>query len=164
MSDHPTLLFDLAGDAGDLLKKRGETIAVAESSSGGLVSASLLSVSGASSYFLGGGAIYTREARRALLGLPEDVVTMRASTEDYALIVAEAVREKLGATWGLCESGASGPTGNSYGDAAGHVAVALSGPKTLSRIMETGSDDREGNMWSFAGEALALLRDGLAGP
>ena len=161
MSEYPIRLFDLAGDAGNLLKKSGETIAVAESSSGGLVSASLLSVSGASCYFLGGGVIYTREARRALLGLPEDVVTMRASTEDYALIVADAVRKKLGATWGLCESGASGPAGNSYGDAAGHVAVALSGPKTLSRTMETGSDDREGNMWCFAGEALDLLREGL---
>ena len=110
MSGHNDGLVELAGDAGDLLKKRGETIAVAESSSGGLVSASLLSVPGASSYFLGGGTIYTRVARDALLGLPEEVVTMRASTEDYALIVAEAVRKKLGATWGLCESGASGPT------------------------------------------------------
>ena len=162
MSDYNDGLAQLAGDAGALLKKRGETIAVAESSSGGLVSASLLSVPGASSYFLGGGTIYTRVARDALLGLPEEVVTMRASTEDYALIVAEAVQKKLGATWGLCESGASGPTGNSYGDAAGHVAVALSCPKTLSRTMETGSGDREGNMWRFAGEALNLLQEGLA--
>ena len=164
MSDYNDILVELAGDAGALLKTRGETIAVAESSSGGLVSASLLSVPGASSYFLGGGTIYTRVARDALLGLPEEVVTMRASTEDYALIVAEAVRKKLGATWGLCESGASGPTGNSYGDAAGHVAVALSGPRTLTRTTETGSADREGNMWRFAGEALNLLQEGLAGP
>ena len=99
MSDYNDGLVRLAGDAGALLKKRGETIAVAESSSGGLVSASLLSVPGASSYFLGGGTIYTRVARDALLGLPEEVVTMRASTEDYALIVAEAVRKKLGASW-----------------------------------------------------------------
>ena len=164
MSDYNDGLVRLAGDAGALLKKRGETIAVAESSSGGLVSASLLSVPGASSYFLGGGTIYTRVARDALLGLPEEVVTMRASTEDYALIVAEAVRKKLGASWGLCESGASGPTGNSYGDAAGHVAVALSGPRTLTRTVETGSADREGNMWRFAGEALNLLQEGLAAP
>ena len=164
MSDYNDGLVQLAGDAGALLKKRGETIAVAESSSGGLVSASLLSVPGASSYFLGGGTIYTRVARDALLGLPEEVVTMRTSTEDYTLIVAEAVRKKLGATWGLCESGASGPTGNSYGDAAGHVAVALSGPRTLTRTVETGSADREGNMWRFAGEALNLLQEGLAGP
>jgi len=162
MTDHPTSLSGLVGNVGDLLKSRGETIAVAESSSGGLVSSALLSVSGASSYFLGGGAIYTRDARRALLGLPEEVVTMRAATEDYALIVAEAVREKLDATWGLCETGASGPTGNSYGDAAGHVAVALVGPKTLSRTVETGRDDREANMWRFADAALTLLREGLA--
>ena len=162
MSDHPILLSELVGDVGALLKKREETVAVAESSSGGLVTASLLSVPGASSYFLGGGAIYTREARRELLGLSDDAVNMRAATEDYALVVADAVREKLGATWGLCESGASGPTGNSYGDVAGHVAIALSGPKILARTLETGSDDREGNMWRFAGEALELLRDALA--
>ena len=164
MSGYNGGLLELAGDAGALLKKRGETIAVVESSSGGLVSASLLSVPGASSYFLGGGTIYTRVARDALLGLPEEVVTKRASTEDYALTVAEAVRKKLGATWGLCESGASGPIGNAYGDAVGHVAVALSGTRTLSRTKETGSAAREGNMWRFAGEALNLLQQGLAGP
>ena len=89
---------------------------------------------------------------------------MRASTEDYALIVAEAVRKNWGVVGFVRESGASGPTGNSYGDAAGHVAVALSGPRTISRTMETGIADREGNMWRFAGEALNLLQEGLAGP
>lgn len=162
MADHPTTLSGLVGNTGELLKSRGESIAVAESSSGGLVSAALLSVSGASSYFLGGGAIYTRDARRALVGLPEEVVTMRAATEEYGLIMAEAIREKLGAIWGLCETGASGPTENSYGDTAGHVAVALVGPKILSRTLELDSDDREANMWRFAEAALGLLREGLA--
>ena len=69
----------------------------------------------------------------------------------------------MAATWGLCDSGASGPTGNSYGDAAGPVAVALSGPQTLSRTIETGSVDREGNMWRFGGEALNLVQEALAG-
>ncbi len=112
----------------NLLKEQGCTVAVAESSAGGLVSAALLSVPGASAYFLGGGVIYTREARRALLGVPEDVVTLRAATEDYALIMARAMRERLGATWGLCETGASGPSGNRYGDRAGHACIAVAGP------------------------------------
>ena len=84
-------LVAMAGGLGVLLKAQGGTLAVAESSAGGLVSAALLSVPGASAYYRGGGVIYTREARRALLGLPEDGVTMRGASEDYALIVARAV-------------------------------------------------------------------------
>ncbi len=161
MSGHLTGLFDLVGDAGDLLKKRGETIAVAESSSGGLLSASLVSVSGASSYFLGGGAIYTREARRALLGLTEDVVTMRVH-RGLCLNRCKGGAGKAGGDVGLVRERRERAHGKFYGDAAGHVAVALSGPKTLSRTIETGGDDREGNMWRFAGEALKLRQEGLA--
>ncbi len=105
-------LTELAGGIGTLLTARGATVAVAESSAGGLVSAALLAVPGASAYYAGGGVIYTRASRRVLLGLPEEIVTMRAATEDYALIVARAVRDRLDATWGLCETGAAGPTGN----------------------------------------------------
>ncbi len=109
-------LTSLATALGERLKTRSDTVAVAESSAGGLISAALLAVPGASAYFLGGGVIYTRAARGGLLGLPEDVIAMRAATEEYALIVARAIRERRGATWGLCETGASGPTGNRYGD------------------------------------------------
>src|SRR5689334_2070561 len=111
---------------GALLKERKQTIAVAESSAGGLISAALLSVPGASAYFLAGGVIYTHDARRALLGVPDEALTgIRASTEEYALRLARAVRERLGTTWGLSETGAAGPTGNRYGDAAGHACVAV---------------------------------------
>ncbi len=145
-------LVAMAGGLGVLLKAQGGTLAVAESSAGGLVSAALLSVPGASAYYRGGGVIYTREARRALLGLSEDVVTMRGASEDYALIVARAVRARLGATWGLCETGASGPAGNRYGDAAGHACLA---------VAATGNADREANMWRFAAAALELLEAAL---
>ena len=82
---------------------------------------------------------------------------MRASTEDYALIVARAIREKLGATWGFCETGASGPTGNKYGDAAGHSCFAIAGPLERSMTLETAMSDREDNMWRFTEEALAFM-------
>jgi nicotinamide-nucleotide amidase len=151
-------LFALAAQVGARLKERGETVAVAESSSGGLVCAALLAVPGASAYFLGGGVIYTPKARALLLDIPKrDVVGMRSASEPYALLLARAVRERLGATWGISETGAAGPTGNPYGDAAGHTCVAISGPVDAALTIETGSADRASNMQAFAIEALKLL-------
>ena len=152
-------LATMAAAVGAALKHRKETIAVSESSSGGLVSAALLAIPGASAYFMGGGVIYTRVARSGLLGLPEEVITMRASTEEYALILARAVRARLDVTWGLSETGATGPTGNRYGDAAGHACLAVAGPVERAITLETGSADREENMWRFAAAALKLLQE-----
>lgn len=139
-----------------LLKARGETLAVAESSAGGLINAALVAVPGASAYYLGGAIIYTPKGRQALLGLdvPKGV---RSATEAFAAILAGSVREKLGATWGLAETGASGPTGNRYGDAPGHACIAVAGPLEASLTIETGSAEREANMWTFAAKALELL-------
>ena len=150
-------LTAMAGSLGALLTARNASVAVAESSAGGLVSAALLAVPGASAYYAGGAVIYTRASHRALLDLPEEVVTMRAATEDYALIVARAVRERLDATWGLCETGAAGPTGNRYGDAAGHACFAVAGPLEKAVTLETGDAERSANMRRFAAAALELL-------
>jgi PncC family amidohydrolase len=145
---------------GRLLRERKQTIAVAESSAGGLINAALVAVPGASAYYLGGGVIYTVNAREAVLGLTrEDVKGMRSASEPYAQLLAKTVREKLGATWGLAETGASGPTGNRYGDAPGHACIAVSGPVDAVITLETGSADREENMRVFARRALALLED-----
>jgi nicotinamide-nucleotide amidase len=141
-----------------LLKARGETVAVAESSTGGLIAAALLALPGASAYFVGGGVIYTQRAREVLL--EEDLARhpgMRPSTEAYALLEASAIRRRLGTTWGLGETGATGPSGNRYGDAPGHSCIAVVGPRTRSITLETGLSEREPNMWRFAREALALL-------
>jgi PncC family amidohydrolase len=155
-------LATIAATLGARLKERKETIAVAESSTGGLISAALLAVPGASAYFLGGGVIYTQAARRALLQLPDESVKgIRASTEVYALLKARTVRERLGATWGLAETGASGPTGNRYGDAPGHTCIAIAGPVELAITLETGHGDREKNMWAFTRAALELLERSL---
>ena len=155
-------LTTMASALGLLLKERKATIAVAESSAGGLISAALLAVPGASAYFLGGGVIYTQAARRALLRVPDaSVAGIRSSTEAYALLKARAIRELLGATWGLAETGASGPTGNRYGDAAGHVCLAVAGPVERALTLETRHGDRERNMWAFAKAALELLETSL---
>ena len=154
----PDLLASLAAAVAARLMARRETVAVAESSTGGLVSASLLSIPGASAYFLGGGVIYTQAARRALLAVPDEAVRgIRSSTEAYALLKARTVRERLGATWALAETGAAGPTGNRYGDAAGHSCIAVAGPVERARTIETGRADREANMWAFTRAAIALL-------
>jgi len=156
-------LVPLAEKVAALLTERRETVAVAESSTGGLVSAALLAVPGASAYFLGGGVIYTRTARTVLLGIPDEAMAgMRASTEAYAALLARTARERFAATWGLGESGATGPTGNRYGDAAGHSCLAVAGPTDRAITLETGSADRRANMRAFAAAALDLLAQALA--
>src|SRR5215469_6920131 len=156
-------LTPIAEALADVLKQRHETVAVAESSAGGLISAALLAVPGASAYFLGGSVVYTGKARMALLGpRREDVAGVRSASEPYALILARTVRENLGATWGLAETGAAGPTGNGYGDAAGHTCVAVAGPSEMAFTLETGRSDRTANMEAFAEAALNLLKSALA--
>ena len=155
-------LMPLAERAGALLKERGETVSVAESSSGGLISAALLGVAGASAYYLGGGVIYTAKARAVLMDLPRaSVAGMRSASEPYALLLARTARERLAATWGVSETGAAGPTGNPYGDAAGHSCIAISGPLDAAITLETASADRIANMHAFAAAALELLLKGL---
>ena len=151
-------LSAIAASVGALLKARKETLGVSESSAGGLISAALLAIPGASAYFTGGGVIYTQVARRALLRVDDDAVKgIRSSSEPYAQVKARAIRERLGTTWGLSETGASGPTGNRYGDSAGHACIAVSGPVERVLTIETRSSDREANMWIFARAAIELL-------
>jgi PncC family amidohydrolase len=157
-------LLPIAEKLGARLKERNETIGIAESSTGGLISAALLSVAGASAYFRGGGVIYTAHARSGFLGIPNPLPPPieRASTEPYATLLADTVRAKLDATWGLGETGAAGPTGNRYGDKAGHTCIAVTGPDFSKTItLETGSDDRIGNMRAFGIRALELLAEAL---
>ena len=158
-----TALIDAALAVAEVLKARKQTIAVAESSSGGLISAALLAVPGASAYFLGGAVVYTGKARMTLMHLPrEALVGMRSSSEPYALLLARTARENFGTTWGLSETGAAGPTGNPYGDSAGHSCLAVSGPVEMAFTLETGESDRAANMDAFALAALKLLASALS--
>ena len=158
-----TSSLTLLGSAvGTLLKERKHTIGVSESSAGGLINAALVAVPGASAYYLGGGVIYTVTGREALLRIgKQDVSGMRSASEPYAALLARTVRANLGTTWGLSETGASGPSGNRYGDAAGHACIAVSGPMDAVITVETGSAEREANMWEFARRALQLLESCL---
>ena len=155
-------LTTLAETVGQLLIERKQTLAVSESSSGGLISAALLSISGASTYFMGGGVIYTHRARQILLEIDfEDHPGVRSSSEPYALLAANTVRERLGTYWGLSETGAAGPRGNRYGDVAGHSCIAVSGPVEKVITLETGLSDREENMWLFAEKSLKTLEQAI---
>jgi len=140
------------------LKARAETIAVAESAAGGLISAALLAVPGASAYFIGGAVVYTRAARQSLLSITDEAMTgLRSASEPYAALLARTVRARHSTTWGLSETGAAGPTGNRYGDAAGHTCIAVDGPRNKVLTLETGSADRLANMEAFARKALETL-------
>ena len=151
-------LLGLAEQIADRLKARGETVAIAESSAGGLIAAALLAVPGASAYFQGGAVVYTRQSRRALLGISNEAMQgLRPSTEPYAELLARTVRERHGATWGVAETGATGPAGNAYGDAPGHTCIAVVGPAQRVLTIETGTDDRQANMRAFAAKALETL-------
>ena len=156
-------LLPLAEKIAALLKDRRETVAVAESSTGGLISAALLSVPGASAYFIGGAVVYTLKARRAMLDVPDNAFAgIKSVTEEGAMILARAARTRFAVTWTIAEIGASGPTGNRYGDAAGHSCIAVAGPHERSLTVETGNKDRIANMRTFSAAALNLLLQALS--
>lgn len=148
-----------------ILRRRNETVAIAETSSGGLASAALLGIPGASAFFVGAAVLYSRQARIALTGISEQDLSsngIRPETEPYARLLAKTIRGQLNATWGLGESGASGPSPSPYGDPPGHVCISVSGPYPLSLTLETGDTTRSRNMTSFAIALLSLLEDAIA--
>jgi PncC family amidohydrolase len=156
-------LLPLAEKIAVSLVARKQTIAIAESSTGGLVAAALLAVPGASAYFLGGAVVYTKSARAALLGIGDaEMQGLRPATEDYSLLIARRVRERHGATWGFGETGATGPSGNRYGDPAGHTCLAVAGPTERTATLRTGNADRLANMDAFATRSLELLIEVIA--
>ena len=157
------LLLPQAEKIAVLLRAKQHHIAIAESSTGGLISSALLSVAGASDYVLGGAVVYTQPSREIFLGLSAgDLAGLRPSTEAYALVAARRIRERFHCDWGLAETGATGPTGNRYGDKPGHSCIAVVGPSEHAITIETGHGDRVANMRAFAQGALDLLAQALA--
>jgi nicotinamide-nucleotide amidase len=156
-------LVPIAAKIAAILIERRQTIAVAESSTGGLISAALLAVPGASAYFLGGAVVYTRDARRILMDIPDAAMKgLRSASEPYAKLLASQIRTRFSTDWGLSETGATGPAGNRYGDAAGHSCMGVAGPEPLAMTLETGSADRLANMQVFAKTALEFLLQNLS--
>ena len=157
------ITFKHAKKIADLLRERKETISVAESSVGGLLSASLLAVPGASDYYMGGTVVYTMRARRKLLGLSKAILdTQEPLTENYVSLLAKTMREQLRSDWAIAELGATGPGGTPYGHPPGICVLAVSGPKNLSKYLETQSANREDNMCIFLEEGLNLLLKALS--
>ena len=151
-------LLAIGQDVGTLLKQRGETIGVGESSIGGLLSAALLSVPGASAYFVGGAVIYTYASRRRLFELGRDDVSgLAPMSVEMAAVFAKRARNTFGTTLGIAELGATGPTGTTYGHDAGTCVIGVDGPVSMTERITTGSNDREQNMWAFTRGAIALL-------
>ncbi|MGP9810209.1 CinA family protein [Rhodopseudomonas sp. NSM] len=156
-------LVPLAEKVAVRLIARKQTIAVAESSTGGLIAAALLAVPGASAYFLGSAVVYTREARRILMDIPDPQMKgLRSSSEPYAELLARQMRARFSCDWALSETGAAGPGGNRYGDAAGHTCIAVAGPAQAVMTLETASSDRLDNMHVFANTALTFLLHTMA--
>ncbi len=152
----------LAAEIASLLIERSETVAVAEATTGGLVSAALLSIAGASRYYAGGGVVYTLNSRIALVGVsPEDYANYRGTTPELVLSLAEAMRDRLGATWVVAESGLAGPTGGRSGAPAGRTTVGVAGPVTRTEVFETGIANRVDNMVEFTSITLRYLRDAI---
>lgn len=87
---------------------------------------------------------------------------MRSASEPYALLLARMASQRFSASWGLAETGAAGPTGNSYGDNAGHSCIAVADMAEEVITLETGMTDRLANMRAFAAAALELLRRHLS--
>ncbi len=157
----------LAQEIGRLLTERGENVSVAEATTGGLVSAALLWVAGASKYYVGGGVVYTLKSRTGLAGVPaEQYVNYRGTTPEIITSLAESMRARLGTTWCIAESGLAGPTGGRNGAPAGRTTIGVSGPVTRTEVFETGLSDRGANMVEFTTLALRYLRDAIveAGP
>src|SRR3979490_3297272 len=156
-------LIGIAEQIAAKLVERKQTIAVAESSTGGLISAALPAVPGPPACFLGGAVVYPRDARRLLMDIPDDAMKgIRSASEPYAKLLASQARQRFSTDWGLSETGATGPTGNRYGDAAGHSCMAVGGLEPSAMTLETGSSDRLANMHVFASTALDLLLRSLS--
>ena len=147
-----------------LLNARDEKVAVADGASGGLIAATLLTVPGALSFFVGGGVVYSFKARDVLFDLPRDAYRgMRGASPDYALLQARAIRDNFSADWGLAESGSVGGSSHPSGAPAGQSVAALVGPLgEFTQQLNTDKDDRISNMEAFTRNALNLLEDALS--
>jgi PncC family amidohydrolase len=158
-------LQSMAQGAAALLRERKETIAVAESSAGGIISAGLLSVPGASAYYSGGTVIYTKASRKVFLDLPMDELKgLKPLTPEMAMVFAHSIRNSMGSDWGLAELGVAGPGRTPYSEEVGISVIALAGPTDNSEVVVTGHDDREKNMFEFSARALQLIERTLSSP
>ncbi len=145
MLDH---LSSLAAPTAAKLIERRQTIAVADGSTGGLISAGLSAIPGATMFFRGGGTLYSLQGRSILFGLePGAFDGLSGVTEPYTLLQANSIRARFEADWGVAESGSAGPAVHPHGADPGVSCIAVVGPGvSLTRMVRTGSNSRLDNM------------------
>ena len=151
----------LAGDVHELLLARGQTLAVAESLTGGALGAALTGVPGVSTTFRGGVVAYATDLKAGLLGVDPSLLAERGAVDGLvAAAMATGVRTRLGATWGLATTGVAGPDPQD-GHPPGEVYVAVAGPAggRTDRLDLPG--DRAAVRAAAVQAALLLLRDAL---
>ena len=135
-------LTHMAEEVAELLRRRGDTIVVAETSTGGLISSALLAVPGASAYYKGGSVLYTYESRKKLLGIKgQDVEGLAPMSEAMVMAFAQKAQAQFASTWAIAELGIAGPTGVAYGE-AGSSVIGIAGPNPVSALLNTGSSER----------------------
>ena len=153
-------LFPEAADAGDALRARAWTVAVAESCTGGLLGAVLTAVPGSSAYMRGGVIAYDNAVKIDQLGVDAELIRTRgAVSEEVGAAMARGARERLGADVGVGITGVAGP-GAEAGKPAGLVFVAIDFPGGGAVVRLDGDRGREANRAHAVRAALRLLTDG----
>ncbi len=144
---------------GYYLQMRNATVAVAESCTGGLIGERITSVSGSSRYFLGGAMAYSNELKNKFADVPKALIAAHgAVSREVAGAMAEGIRKKCGATWGLAVTGIAGPTGGTEEKPVGLVFHALSNGETTEVLERKFPGDRERVRWWASQQALDMLR------
>jgi nicotinamide-nucleotide amidase len=148
---------------GELLKACGQTVATAESCTGGSIAALLTRIPGSSQYVQGGIVAYANEAKIQLLGVPEaDLAQHGAVSDQVVRAMARGARQRLNADWGLASSGIMGPDGGSAAKPLGTVWLAVSGPGVDWAARFQMGDHRERSVRKSVLEVLSRLRGFLA--
>jgi PncC family amidohydrolase len=143
----------------ELLVARGETVATAESLTGGLLASAITDVPGASRAFVGGVVSYATRVKVSVLDVPAAVVeTHGVVSEECALAMAHGVRRRLDATWGVATTGVAGPD-TQEGRPAGTVWVAVAGPGVVRARLLALDGDRRAIREASCEAAVSLLRD-----
>jgi nicotinamide-nucleotide amidase len=147
---------------GRLLREGHASVATAESCTGGLIAARLTDAAGSSDYFIAGYVTYTDSQKRAILGVPEDLLTEHtAVSEPVAKAMAEAARRLSGATYGIATTGYAGPSGGTEADPVGTIYLALAGPNGTRCTRIRYGADRYRNRTLATQLSLDLLRKTL---
>jgi nicotinamide-nucleotide amidase len=149
----------LESAVGALLRDRHQTLATAESCTGGLLGSRITDVPGSSAYYLGGGVCYTATSKTAIAGVDPALIAQHGEvSEEVATALARGIRERFATTWGVGITGIAGPTGGTPEKPVGTVHIAVSGPDGDSHRKLLWQGPRTIVKWYSTQQALDLLR------